>query len=34
MEYIVNLVVGFTKEDKVAVMQNHIDSIIGQIPGI
>lgn len=32
MEYIVNQIVGYTKENKLEVMQNHIDSIIAQLP--
>ena len=32
MEYIVQKIVGFDKEDKLEVMQNFIDSIIGQLP--
>lgn len=32
MQYIVNQIVGYTKEDKLEVMQNHIDSIIAQLP--
>lgn len=32
MEYIVQKVVGYDKENKLDVMRDHIDSIIAQIP--
>lgn len=31
MEHIANQIVGFNKENKLEVMQNHIDTIIGHI---
>ena len=32
MEYIVQQIVGYDKENKLEVMQSHIDSIIEQLP--
>lgn len=32
MEYIVEKLVGFTKEDKLSVMQSHIDMLMAQMP--
>jgi hypothetical protein len=32
MEYLVQQLVGFTEENKLSVMQDHIDSLVSQIP--
>ncbi len=32
MEYLVQQLVGFTKENKLDVMQSHIDMLIAQMP--
>jgi hypothetical protein len=32
MEYLVKQLVGYTEEDKLEVMQAHIDSLVAQIP--
>lgn len=32
MEYLVKQLVGYTEEDKLSVMQGHIDSLVSEIP--